>query len=66
MGDLLIHVCDGIIDVEAYIGIVQRHTAIKMTSFLGGKIIPSLILHVPQQIGLLDTHHGVDVLEWPA
>jgi len=49
MDDL--HVCEDTIDVEAYIGIVQRHTAIKMTSFLGSKTMPGLILHVRKQSG---------------
>jgi len=65
MGDL--KMCEGTIDVEVYIGIVQRHTvypATKMTSFLGSETISGLILHLLQQSGFLDTLHcRVDVLD---
>ncbi len=57
---------EGTIEMEA--GIVQRHTAIKMMSFMGSpcyyiKTMPALILHVLKQSGFVDR---VNVLDWPA
>ncbi len=50
------HMCEGTIDMEAYIGIVKRYTAIKMMSFMGSPWLldqdkmPALILHVLQPV----------------
>jgi len=47
MGDL--H--EGTIDAEVCIGILETCIAIKMTSFLGRKTMPGLILHMLHQSG---------------
>ncbi len=65
-GDL--HMSEGTIDVEAYIGIVQRHILPSrcLSWEVHGyyiKTMPGLILHVLQQRGFFDK---VNVLDWPA
>ncbi len=62
-------VCEGTIDMEAYIGIVQRHILPSrwcLSWDVHGyciKTMPDLILHVLQQRGFVDR---VNVLDWPA
>ena len=65
------HRCEGSIDVEAYIGIMDRHAAVKTTTFPKNSIsgyfsrtIQGLILHELQQTWLC--RHRVCVLDWPA
>ena len=64
MGDL--HICEGTIDAEAYVGILERHMLLLRQRLSPGtpcfcRTMPGLILHELQQRGL--RRHRVRVLD---
>ncbi len=67
MGDW--HMCEGTIDKEAYTGIVQTYTAIKMMSFMGRPWLldqDNARSHSACATTAWFRRRTVNVLDWPA